>query len=237
MVSVEERQAPALIVPIGGMDLLDQIRLRRKIMESPKEYTIWGSMFRMFFDPLGLSRPDPMELDHPVVRSNELSWEGENARNAPILALSRDDKSLLILGLIPPLVDITAPDAADNMEDWVPTNLPGWQIPRGNTPRAGVMPRRYKQRYSDFTTEFISSQSTDEPNFADPDCFFVIRPVVQIYMKIFGVPEPGLVEPTTAPNGTRMSFLVNPKTREAHLIGGVLHLNCQFHTLPDGAKP
>ena len=190
-----------------------------------------------------MSLPDADSLDHPVCKLNELNWENDDPRQAPTLALSRDDKSLLILGPVPQLapVEMASPQWPDDYER---TDLPGWQVPRGGTWSgnqlvgqipAGYMPKRYRQRYSDLTTEF--TPPGDEPNFNNPDCFLVIRPVSQIYIKLAGMAQSGLVEPIVAPNGTRMTFLINPTTREGHLIGGAIRLSVVLHTLPDGAKP
>jgi len=235
-------RAPSLIVPIDGMNVKDQIARRRKMVLNPADYTIWGKMYRLLFDPFGMSLPD--SFDHPVPKLNELNWENDDPRHAPTLGLSRDDKSLLIVGSVPQLAPCEMADP-QWPDDWEKTSLPGWQVPRGGTWRdgkivgripAGYRPKRYMQRFSDLTTEFTPPNWT-EPKFADPDCFLVIRPVSQIYIKLGGMAQTGLVEPITAANGTSMSFLINPKTREGHLIGGAIRLNAALHTLPEGAKP
>jgi hypothetical protein len=251
-------RAPNLVVPIDGMNIKDQIARRRRMAQNPADYAVWGKMFRLFFDPAGMRLPDAESLDHPVLKSNELNWENEDPRQAPTLALSRDDKSLLILAPVPALAPVEAAELRWP-DDWEETSLPGWQTPRGGTwvdaqgkpiapgqaiPQnarikgripAGYRPKRYPQRYSDLTLEF--TPPADEPNFSNPDCFLVIRPVSQIYLKLSGLAECGLIEPITAANGTQMTFLINPKTREGHLIGGAIRLSTEFHTLPAGAKP
>jgi hypothetical protein len=235
---------PSLIIPAGGRPLTDQINMRREAVKDQKHYQIWGRMYRLLFDPYGMNRPSQFELDHAVPRSNELNWENDDQRDAPVLALSRDDKSLLIIGLVPQLAELTIGDTNDP-STWVKTDLPGWQTPRGGhvvdgavigQMPAGVMPRRYPQRYSDLTVEFIGGNGS-EPDFDNPNCFFVIQPVSQIFMHIAGVAQPGLIEPTAAADGTKMAFLINPKTHEGHLLGGNIRLTTELHTLPPGAKP
>ena len=235
---------PSLIIPQAGRPLTDQINMRREAVNDSKNYAIWGRMYRLLFDPFGMNRPDPRSLDHAVIRPNELNWENDNPQEAPVLALSKNDKNLLIIGPVPPLAELTEFDTNDP-KHWVKTNLPGWQIPRGGRVEhgkivgqipAGMMPRRYPQRYSDLTIDFIGGNG-EEPHFSNPDCFFLIQPVSQIYIHLAGVAQPGLVEPRTAPDGTKMAFLINPKTREGHLVGGMIRLTTELHTLPPGAKP
>jgi hypothetical protein len=245
-----------LILSLAGRPLTEQVNMRRAAVKDAANYQIWGRMCRLLFDPFGMNRPDPESLDHPVIHPNELNWENDDPRDAPVLALTRDDKSLLIIGHVPQLAEVCEPDT-NNPKNWVPTNLPGWQTPRGGVAvdrhgkpvlpgvkghhvtgqmPAGMMPRRYQQRYSDLTVDYIGGNG-DGPNFSDPDCFFVIQPVSQIYMHMAGVAQPGLVTPKTASDGTQMAFLINPKTREGHLVGGAIHLDLELHTLPEGAKP
>ena len=225
---------PNLIIPVSGGKLIDQINARRVMMKDPNHYQILGRMWRLIFDPFGMSRPTG--LDHPVFRINELNWEGEGKNCAPVLAISRNDRELLILPPVPPLAEVCAPDAHNNMEDWVPTDLPGWQTPRGTPGIIGKMPRRYQQRYSDLTTKFIPD-TLPEPDFRNPDCFFVIQPVSQMYVQLSGASQPGLVEPITGNDGRQMAFLVNPRTREARFIGGAIRMTTRLYTLPEGATP
>ena len=247
---------PALLIPRAGLPLTDQINIRRAAVKDAKNYAIWGRMLRLLFDPYGMNRPDPATLDHPVARLSELNWENDDPRNAPVLALSRDDKSLLIIGDVPPLAELSAKDTNDPA-NWVKTNLPGWQTPRGGVAvdrhgkpvapgrpahhiegqmPAGMMPKRLQQRYSDLTVDFVGTEG-DEPNFSNPDCFYLIQPVSQIYMHLAGMAQPGLIEPKAAGDGTKMAFLINPKTHEGHLLGGNIRLTTELHTLPEGAKP
>jgi hypothetical protein len=231
-------------MPMAGRPLTDQINLRRACVKDSANYAIWGRMYRLLFDPYGMNRPDPMTLDHAVIRPNELNWENDDPRDAPVLALSKNDKNLLIIGPVPQLAEVSTPDTNDP-KHWVKTNLSGWQTPRGGhvvngkivgQMPAGMMPRRYQQRYSDLTVDFIGGLG-DEPNFKNPDCFFLIQPVSQIFIHLAGMDHPGLIEPTTAGDGTKMAFLINPKTREGHLVGGNIRLTTELHTLPEGAKP
>lgn len=252
------RQSPGLIIPLAGKPLTDQINIRRAAVTDSKHYAVWGRMFRLIFDPFGMNRPDPGTLDHPVVRHHELNWENDDPRDSPVLALSKNDKNLLIIGAVPKLAEVTAYDTSDPRQ-WVKTNLPGWQVPRGGrvvdkkgSPvapgqkvrgahivdqiPAGMMPRRYQQRYSDLTVDFIGGDGP-EPDFTNADSFFVIQPVAQIYIHLAGLAQPGLIEPRAAGDGTKMAFLINPKTREGHLVGGDIRLTTELHTLPAGAKP
>jgi hypothetical protein len=244
MATQVQTQGPALIMPVAGRPLTDQIGIRRACALSQDNYAIWGRMYRLLFDPFGMTRPDLAALDHPVMRPNELNWENDDPRDAPVLALSRDDKNLLIIGKVPKLAEVCAPDTND-IRHWEPTKLPGWQVPRGGRVvdgkvvdriPAGMMPRRYQQRYSDLTTEFIGGNGTG-PDFSNPDCFFVIQPVSQIFIHLAGLSTPGLIEPRADAHGTKMAFLINPKTHEGHLVGGNIRLTTELHTLPPGAKP
>lgn len=250
--------APGLIIPTAGRPLTDQINLRRAAASDPKHYTIWGRMLRLLFNYHDMNRPDPGTLDHPVARFNELNWENDDPRHTPILALTRDDKSLLIVGPVPQLAEVCAADL-DDLNNWEKTSDPAWQTPRGGYVvdaaghrlppgkpgtkivgqiPAGMRPKRYQQRYSDLTVDFIGGPTNaDEPVFSNPDCFFLIQPVAQIYVHMAGMAQPGLIEPRTDAQGTKMAFLINPKTREGHLVGGSIRLTTELHSLPAGAKP
>ena len=225
-----------LIIPDAGKPLTDRIKIRRELMRDKANYTFWGRMLKIVFDPAGMSRPDPSTLDHPVIFPNWISWEDDDPFLAPVLALSLNQQDLLVIGDVKHPPSVFGPDR-DDISTWVPTKLAGWQTARAGVPEtAGKMPRRYAQRYSDLTTEFVPNL-TNEPNFDNPDCFLVIQPVHQILLKITGGMQPGIVEPETSRDGTKMSLLINPKTREAHLLGGNIRLTTRLHTLPDGAKP
>jgi hypothetical protein len=53
----------------------------------------------------------------------------------------------------------------------------------------------------------------------------------------FGSDNQALLQPGRGIDGTRMAFLVNPCTGEAHFIGGRVYITNRIHTLPAGAKP
>ena len=74
-------------MPMAGRPLTDQINIRRAAIKDSNNYAIWGRMCRLLFDPYGMNRPDPSTLDHPVARNNELNWENDDPRDAPVLAL------------------------------------------------------------------------------------------------------------------------------------------------------
>lgn len=225
-----------LLIPSAGKPLIDRINIRRELVRDNSNYTFWGRMLKIVFDPAGMSRPDPAALDHPVIYPNWISWEDDDPFLAPVLALSLNQVDLLVVGDVKHPPSVFGKDR-DDVTTWVSTSAPGWQTDRAGIPgTAGKMPRRYPQRYRDLTTEFIPDK-TAEPNFNDPDCFLCIQPVHQILLKIAGDAHPGLIEPQTASDGTKLAFLINPKTREAHLLGGKVRLTTRLHTLPAGAKP
>jgi hypothetical protein len=229
-------RTPNLLIPDSGKPLTDRIAIRRDMMRDRSNYTFWGRALKIVFDPDGMCKPNPWSLDHPVIYPNWISWENDENFCGPVLALSLNQQDLLVIGEVKQPPEVFGKDR-DDVSTWVPTNLPGWKDPRAGDPlTAGRMPRRYAQRYSDLTTEFIPNTTT-EPNFDNPDCFLVLQPVHQILMKISGSIQPGVLTPETAKDGTKMAFLINPKTREAHLLGGKINLDLRLHTLPNGAKP
>lgn len=237
-------RTPNLVIPIADLRLDDLIKRRREMVRRPADYSFLGKMYRLFFIPDAMNAPNPEDLDHPVCFRNELNWENDDPREAPTLAISRNDKSLLIIGPVPQLAPVAHP-TPQWPDDYEKTDLPGWQVARGGRWEngkivgripAGYMPKRYHQRYSDLTREYTPPDG-ERPNFANPDCFLVIRPVAQIYTKLTGVAQSGLIEPIVAGNGSQMAFLINPRTREGHLIGGEIRLSVELHTLPNGAKP
>lgn len=221
-----------------GLPLDKRIGVRRELVKDPKNYMLLGKMIKLLFDPFGMNRPDSRTLDHPVINPTRLDWQkdvgAECLVDYPRLAISRDEQDLLILGALPPLAEVTGPDF-DDVSTWVKTTLPGWQEDRGGKRTAGTMPRRYVQRYSDLTVDWIGRGS--EPDFKDPDCFFVIQPVTQILIHPAGSDQPAMVEPKANADGTRMAFLVNPRTNEGHFIGGTLHVSTRIHTIPAGTRP
>ena len=241
------RPDPSLIVPGSALHLIDSIRLRREALKDPRNFTPLGKLIKINFDPAGMmSRPDPAILDHPVHSSNALEWIKDPGRrnqwgrptDFPRLLISADDQDLMILSPIEPLPELSGP-GWDDPSTWVPTDLPGWQIMRGNDPRSvGHMPQRFVQLYSDLTSDFIGESKRDgSPNFDDRDTFYVIQPVNQILMHPFDSSQQALVEPRAGIDGTHMAFLINPKSGEAHLIGGRAYVTNRIHSFPAGARP
>ncbi len=64
--AVFDTSAPNLIIPIDGMNVKDQIERRRAMVNNPADYAVWGKMYRLLFDPLGMNLPDVGTLDHPI---------------------------------------------------------------------------------------------------------------------------------------------------------------------------
>ena len=237
---------PQLIVPAMALTLIDRINLRRRALKDSANFAPLGKMIRINFDPCGMQRPDPATIGHPVVSINSLGWTKEPGMvnqygrgiDFPSLVISRDDQDLMAIPPIAPLPEITGPDF-DNPATWEKTIAPGWQVMRGNDPRTvGRRPRRYQQHYSDLTDAFIGKSCRDgSPDFRDGDTFYVIQPVNQILLHPFGSDNQALLQPGQGLDGSRMAFLVNPRTGEAHFVGGRVYITTRIHTLPPGAKP
>jgi hypothetical protein len=88
------------------------------------------------------------------------------------------------------------------------------------------------------TDDFIGKSCRDgAPDFSDADTFYVLQPINQILLHPFGSDNQALLQPERGIDGTRMAFLVNPRTGEAHFIGGRVYITNRIHTLPAGAKP
>jgi len=204
-------QAPAVIIGVRGLPLDTRIEHRRKLMQEPKGYTLIGRMHKIVFDPHGMNLP---VLDYPVWGPNLLSWLDEPY---PWLGLSKDEQDLLILGKLLHPSDLPHPT------ETVPTTLPGWAS------RGGRMPRPVPQRYSDRTTAFIGKNKNGAPDFENADTFYTIQPVEQILIHPVRSDIFNFIRPGVAPDGTLMSFLVNPKSAEAHFIGGTMTLDSRIH--------
>jgi hypothetical protein len=238
--------ASALIVPGATFALIDRIRMRREALKDSKNFSPLGKMIRINFDPSGMHRPDQRTIDHVVVSPNSVGWTKEpGMRNAagnridfPSVVISNDDQDLMVIPPLAPLPEVNGPDF-DDPSTWVKTNLPGWQTMRGGDPRTvGKMPRRYRQHYGDLTDDFIGKSCRDgAPDFSDADTFYVLQPINQILLHPFGSDNQALLQPERGIDGTRMAFLVNPRTGEAHFIGGRVYITNRIHTLPAGAKP
>ena len=91
------------------------------------------------------------------------------------------------------------------------------------------MPRPVPQRYSDRTTMFIGKENHGEPDFGNRDTFFTIQPVEQILIHPVRSEIFNLIRPGVAPDGSLMAFLVNPKSGEAHFIGGRVTVDSRIH--------
>ena len=180
-------------------------------MQDPKCYTLIGRMHKIVFDPHGMTPP---VLDYVVWSPNLLAWLDEPY---PWLALSKDEQDLLIIGKLPHPSDLPHPTES------VPTTLPGWAS------RGGRMPRPVPQRYSDRTTMFIGKENHGEPDFGNRDTFFTIQPVEQILIHPVRSEIFNLIRPGVAPDGSLMAFLVNPKSGEAHFIGGRVTVDSRIH--------
>ncbi len=204
-------ESPTVIIGVRGLPLNTRLEHRRKLMADPKAFTLIGRMHKIVFDPHGMTPP---KLDFPVWSPNLLAWLDEPY---PWLALSKDEQDLLILGKLPHPSDLPHPTES------VATTLPGWAN------RGGRMPRPVPQRYSDRTTTFIGKEQHGAPDFSNVDTFFTIQPVEQILIhpvrsEIFNFIRPGI-----APDGSLTAFLVNPKTGEAHFIGGTVTMDSRIH--------
>ena len=197
---------PGLIV--RGLSIESRIQHRRTLAGTPTSYTFCGYLHKIVFDPSGMDLP---AVDYPVVNRNLLQWLEEDPRNCPRLAISKDEQDLLILGRLPQPPDL--PGDVTDMSDYVDTDLPGWAS------RGGRMPRRYPQRYSDRTRCV----------FGGHDEWLVIQPVYQIMLYPFAGRQFQFVRPGPDPEGRLMSFMVNPKTQEAHFIGGSLLIDSRIH--------
>lgn len=72
-------------------------------------------------------------------------------------------------------------------------------------------PIMVEQKYSDLTRKRFKG-------------FLVIQPVFQIRFKPKGQAATGLITASTGFDDTQMAFLVNPRTGEAHFVGGLFEI-------------
>jgi hypothetical protein len=200
--------APSILTVNRGLSLEQRIAHRRELLADRRSYTIMGRLHKIVFDPFGMNLPP---LTYPVVCQNMLQWLDEPY---PTLALSKDEHDLLILGKIPQPSDL--PGDVNNLDDYVPTSLPGWAS------RGGKMPRRYPQRYSDRTRGYLGGSE------ANPD-FLVIQPIEQILFQPVRTATYSMIRPTEGPDGTRMAFLIDPRRGEGHFIGGSVLVDARIH--------
>ena len=199
---------PGVSIPARGLSLADQLRRRNELFEDPNRYTFLGFLQKIVFDPAGMDLPSE-HWDGIVLYPNLLQWLEEEPSRCPRLAVSKSEQDLLIMGPLAHPSDICG-DVNDRSQ-YVPTDLPAWKG------RGGMRPKLYPQRYSDRTRLMCNE-------------FLVIQPVYQImfYPKAGG--QFSMVRPGPGPDGTQMAFLVNPKTKEAHFIGGSFFVDSRLHT-------
>jgi hypothetical protein len=204
----ESQIAPGLIVPSHGLPLLDRIKHRRELLTDASQYTFQGFLQKIVFDPAGMDLP----IEHwegKVVCPNMLQWLEEDPTLCPRLAISKDEQDLLIIGPLPQPSDLCG-DVNDRSQ-YEPTKLPGWEV------RGGMRPKLWPQRYMDRTRLFLGE-------------WLVIQPVSQILFYPRAGGQFGMIRPGAGPDGTQMAFLVDPKAKEGHFIGGSLYVDMRIHS-------
>ncbi|MGA8224012.1 MAG: hypothetical protein WB780_20350 [Candidatus Acidiferrales bacterium] len=141
------------------------------------------------------------DLDYPVLNQNVIQWLDEPF---PRIAVTKDEQDVLILDSVPHPHDVNHPT------DRVATDLESYQVFGGTRP--ALMPQRYRDR----TVEEMGR-------------FLVIRPIYQILFYALGLKEAKFLMPGVGPDGSRMAFLIDPKTKEGHLVGGQISVDSRIH--------
>jgi len=204
----QSTNSAGLIVPSRGLRLADRLKHRRALIADASKYTFQGFLQKIVFDPAGMDLPTE-HWEGLVVYPNMLQWLEDEPTKCPRLAISKDEQDLLILGPLAHPSDLCG-DVNDRSQ-YEKTTLPGWEV------RGGMKPKLWPQRYSDRTRLVIGE-------------WLVIQPVVQIlfYPRTGG--QFGMIRPGAGPDGSQMAFLVNPKTKEGHFIGGSLYVDMRLHS-------
>jgi hypothetical protein len=141
------------------------------------------------------------ELDYPVMYQNSIQWLEEPF---PRIAVTSDEQDVLILDEVPHPQDVNHP------KERVETNLEAFKV------YGGTMPKPVPQRYRDRTNEEMGR-------------FLVIRPVYQILFYSMGLVSANFLMPGTGPDGSRMAFMIDPKTKEGHFVGGQVSVDSRIH--------
>lgn len=148
--------------------------------------------------------PDGMnlpELDYPVMYQNAIQWLEEPF---PRIAVTKDEQDILILDPIPHPQDVNHPKEREV------TTLEEYKV------YGGTRPKPVPQRYRDRTNEEMGQ-------------FLVIRPVHQILFYTMGLTSAKFLMPGVGPDGSRMAFLIDPKRKEGHLVGGQVVVDSRIH--------
>jgi hypothetical protein len=210
MMETLTQSAPSLIVPAGFKSIDEKIEARRRWAHDPKAYRLLGYLQKIVFDPAGMDLPKEFWTE-PVICPNMLQWLEEDPRNCPALGISASEQDLLILGSLPQPSEL--PGDVTDLTQYVKTDAPGWAS------RGGMKPRLWPQRYSDRTRSTFGKNGE----------WLVIQPVFQVMFYPVTRGDFHMLLPSAGADGSQMAFLVNPKTKEAHFIGGSFLISSRIH--------
>jgi len=214
------RAAVAMHVPWRFLPLDAQLEYRRRAMRDPNSYTLLGRMHKILFDREAMfeNLPPLEEISDPTYL-NLLQWNDQDSNlGFPLLAVSKNEQHLLLIGDVPHPQD--RPDASI----LVPTDCAAWKE------KGGVRPIEIPTRYGD-RTRLRYTDSTGRR-------FLVLQPVAQIMLTMPGVDTFPMMD-CSRPDGSghHMAFLIDPATKEGHLIGGSFVIGTRVHQMPRGATP
>jgi hypothetical protein len=164
---------------------------RQRALIKEHEYMRLGRLVLLIFDPDAMIRPDPGPDRKIWPNYNSIDWQGNPDKPGPWLSLSKRQEDLLLTGNDGGFLG-AVPHPPDIRDN------------------SGTVAIDREQRYRDRTVEHLRGTN-----------FLVIEPVAEIIYKPVGIPSWCKIRVMPDHMGKGMTFLIDPETREGHLIGGV----------------
>jgi hypothetical protein len=186
-------------------------------------YTVLGPMITLRYERTAEHPDDSNRHLRPDLLGNCVDWG--NAKNGPLIGLTRAKDQALIVTACRPLPDV--PDPTDSLDQFVVWNHN--RVPLASIPppmRAGLKnsdgtlvegtdtklraPRTIKQRYADHSAGIMGA-------------YIVIRPITEALVKLAGISALQKVEFLPVGNNYP-GFYIDPETGEAFFVGGKMEL-------------
>ncbi len=227
--------APTVIVQ-PGFKLADRIKIQQEIVQQ-KQYIHVGRLTAIVFEgqrsTTGLSQSRARYANsrqikalkdqpgmHPFSERQAVLWSSItldwlNHKNAPVLAISRDQQDMLLPAGMTPLPWIPDPT-------WVPSHAQHACPKSTKDGCGGCVPPRIPQRL--VGCPVVGDRVRDKITARDGHVFGVIYPILECCVLLGGAQGGfGRIRGAVGPDGTHLSLLIddsNPERLEAYFVGG-----------------
>jgi hypothetical protein len=188
--------------------LADRLRIQQERSQQ-RDYIVAGKLTSLVFEGqrsiTGLSQSKGLGLDSFSEKQrilwSSITLDWLNHKNAPVLAVSRDHRDLLLPNGLTPLPDIPDPR-------WLPK-------------KAGDIAPRLRQAL--VGCPVVGDRACGKLTARDGRVYLVIQPISELCLMLHSVSGGfgrirGLVDPA---DGTHLALLIDPEGRQGYFVGGM----------------